>query len=103
MNTTRAMSLVSPLMLTLAACSTKPASHTAAAPAALSAAFNSACAGCHGDSAQGGFGPALASSKLSLADFTAIVRAGSGPMPAFGAADYSDEQLSSDFAFLTGK
>ena len=103
MKITPAIALVSPLMLALAACSTKQASHTADAPAALSVAFNGAFAGCHGDSGQGGFGPALAGSKLSLADFTATVRAGSGPMPAFGAADYTDAQLSTDYGFLTGK
>jgi mono/diheme cytochrome c family protein len=73
------------------------------APAA-SAAQNpwpqSPCAGCHGASAEGGIGPALAGGQLSLAGFQATVREGRGSMPAFSTAQLSDQALRALFDAL---
>jgi mono/diheme cytochrome c family protein len=44
--------------------------------------FQTQCAGCHGDRAEGGVGPALAGSGLDAATVTAVVRQGRGVMPA---------------------
>jgi len=43
----------------------------------------SACAACHGASAQGGIGPGLAGTTQPFADFQAVVRRGAMGMPAF--------------------
>jgi mono/diheme cytochrome c family protein len=44
--------------------------------------FRENCAGCHGDSGQGGVGPQLASSGVDAAQVTAAVQQGRGVMPA---------------------
>ena len=60
----------------------------------------SPCAGCHGASAEGGIGPALAGTSLSLAEFQAVVRQGPGSMPAYSAADLSDQAVQALFGAL---
>jgi mono/diheme cytochrome c family protein len=44
--------------------------------------FQENCAGCHGDSGQGGVGPQLAASGLDAAQVTSAVQQGRGVMPA---------------------
>ncbi len=44
--------------------------------------YERACAGCHGDSGQGGVGPALAGSGLTVTAVRAQVESGGGVMPA---------------------
>jgi len=44
--------------------------------------FQENCAGCHGDSGQGGVGPQLAGSGLDAAQVTSAVQQGRGVMPA---------------------
>ena len=44
--------------------------------------FQETCAGCHGDSGQGGVGPQLAGSGLGAAQVTSAVQQGRGVMPA---------------------
>lgn len=53
----------------------------------------SPCAGCHGVSAEGGIGPALAGTALGPAEFQAAVRQGPGSMPAYSAAELSDQDV----------
>ena len=51
------------------------------------------CSGCHGDQAQGDFGPKLAGTGLSLEQVRAAVRLGKGSMPALGEDRISDEDI----------
>ena len=44
--------------------------------------FEAECAGCHGDEAQGGVGPALADTGLDEATVATVVQQGRGVMPA---------------------
>ncbi len=53
------------------------------------------CVGCHGAAAMGGLGPPLAKTKITDAEFQAIVRKGKGMMPAFSADALSDSDLNS--------
>ena len=46
------------------------------------AIFQRECAGCHGEQAEGGVGPALAGSGLDAAEVAAVVQQGRGVMPA---------------------
>ena len=46
------------------------------------AIFQRECAGCHGEQAEGGVGPALAGSGLDAATVAAVVQQGRGVMPA---------------------
>lgn len=43
--------------------------------------YATTCAGCHGDDASGGIGPALAGNGLGLDEIAAIVATGRGAMP----------------------
>lgn len=64
------------------------------------AAFASNCASCHGEKAEGGFGPDLRGLHLPDAALTAIIAKGvSGKMPAFGAR-LSDEKIKSLVAYV---
>ena len=60
---------------------------TAATPTATGSAargegvYATTCAGCHGDDASGGVGPALSGSGLGVDEVAAIVAAGRGAMP----------------------
>ena len=60
-------------------------------PNALKAYKKSPCSGCHGDQGQGGYGPAIDTSKLSEAAFMKIVRKGVGNMPETASDELSDE------------
>ncbi len=51
------------------------------------------CQNCHGDDAEGGFGPKLAGTALDFDAALAIVRAGVGDMPAFAADKISDLEM----------
>ncbi len=61
-----------------------------AAAGAQRAYSDSACAPCHGDSGEGGVGPALAHTKLTYEKFLEFVRKGGASMPPFAAAEFSD-------------
>ena len=58
------------------------------------------CMGCHGDQAQGGFGPRLAGTGLSYEAVLLQVRSGGGGMPAFDSLRVSDEQVRHMHAWL---
>ncbi len=58
------------------------------------------CNGCHGDEAEGGMGPQLASTTKSFPEFLAVVRKPKGVMPAFNAATLSDAQVADLYAFV---
>ena len=58
------------------------------------------CNGCHGDEAEGGMGPQLASTAKSFPEFLAVVRKPKGVMPAFNAATLSDAQVADLYAFV---
>ena len=59
------------------------------------------CAGCHGQSAEGGFGPRLIGTGLSFDQVLARVRLGKGAMPAFSADDISDDAVGHLRAWLS--
>jgi len=54
---------------------------------------STACAGCHGANAHGGFGPPLAGTTLSYTKFLNLVRGGKGMMPATSPAELPDGEL----------
>lgn len=59
------------------------------------------CASCHGAAAEGGMGPALAGTRLSLAEVRRQVRAPSSRrMPAFDDTEMSEEQLAAIHDYL---
>ncbi len=61
------------------------------------------CSACHGSDAQGMMGPALAGTRLSLAEVRQQVRSPSSRrMPAFSVEELSDEDLADIFAYLNG-
>jgi mono/diheme cytochrome c family protein len=60
----------------------------------------SACAGCHGSSAQGGSGPSLAGTSRPFASFQATVRRGARGMPAFSQTQVSDQMLRAIYDWL---
>jgi mono/diheme cytochrome c family protein len=59
------------------------------------------CANCHGDSAQGDFGPRLAGTDSSYDQVLQTVRAGRGNMPAFSEEQITDQELAAIYAWLT--
>jgi mono/diheme cytochrome c family protein len=58
------------------------------------------CAGCHGENAGGGVGPALTGTALSLDAVTNKVRSGSGAMPAFDRSTLSNGELKQIYQWL---
>lgn len=61
------------------------------------------CFGCHGYQAEGGFGPRLAGTQLSLEELRTQMRelrSPQGRMPAFGPGRISDEEFAHIYAFL---
>ena len=60
----------------------------------------SACAGCHGASAQGGIGPSLAGTVQPFAQFQAVVRRGAMGMPATSESQMSDQTLRALYDWL---
>ncbi len=59
------------------------------------------CASCHGAAAEGGMGPVLAATRLSLNEVRRQVRAPSSRrMPAFDQDEMSDEQLEAIYAYV---
>jgi mono/diheme cytochrome c family protein len=58
------------------------------------------CSGCHGDEAEGGMGPQLASTAKSFPEFLSVVRKPKGVMPAFNAATLSDAQVADLYVFV---
>ena len=60
--------------------------------------YSRACAGCHGDTGEGGAGPKLAGSPISLAAAQAQIENGGGTMPA---QLVSGRQLADVLAYLS--
>ncbi len=60
------------------------------------------CFGCHGYQAEGGFGPPLAGTGLSLQELRAQVRKPRERMPAYAPERISDEELAYIYVFLQG-
>jgi mono/diheme cytochrome c family protein len=58
------------------------------------------CAGCHGAQAEGGIGPRLAGTALTLDEVLLQVRVGAAPMPAFAEEDVSDLEVQHIYAWL---
>lgn len=55
--------------------------------------FQSQCSVCHGERGEGGIGPKLIQTKLSLEKFAKIVRTGSGMMPSIPGTTLGDVEL----------
>ena len=84
-----------------AACGTSSSSSDGGSSnSALSAAFTTNCARCHGATGAGGSGINLQGYPRSKAAFESRVRTGGGSMPAFAATDYSDTDLMADYTHL---
>ncbi len=62
--------------------------------------FANGCAACHGDNGQGGIGPTIASTKMSLDDVIAQYRNPRGIMPPFDASRVSDAEVNDVYAWL---
>jgi mono/diheme cytochrome c family protein len=58
------------------------------------------CAGCHGENAQGDFGPKIAGTELSFEDVHKRVREGEAPMPPFSPEQVSDQDIRDIYAWL---
>jgi mono/diheme cytochrome c family protein len=58
------------------------------------------CSGCHGEMAQGGIGPTLAGTELSLETVLLWIRTGKDPMPAYTEEQVSDLQVRHLYAWL---
>jgi mono/diheme cytochrome c family protein len=92
------------LSLTLAACGGSSSSSdapTGDAAAGQTAFASVGCAGCHGESAEGGVGPKLAGFSGGWDKFQTTVRNGREEMPKFGTDMVSDQQLADVYAWLT--
>lgn len=61
------------------------------------------CAGCHRANGEGASGPKLAGTSKSYDQILNQVRKGGGPMPAFTAAQVSDQQVLDIVAWLKSK
>lgn len=61
---------------------------------------NMPCIECHGDQAQGDYGPKIAGTGLSYAAVLFQVRHGGGDMPAFSEREVSDQQVADVYAWL---
>jgi mono/diheme cytochrome c family protein len=58
------------------------------------------CSGCHGAQAEGGIGPRLAGTGLTLDEVLLQVRTGAAPMPAFSEGEISDLEVQHIYAWL---
>jgi nitrate reductase gamma subunit len=63
--------------------------------------YSKHCAACHGENGEGGFGPALAGTKLDKDQFKKIVRSGSGMMPAIFEGELNNEELDEIYSELS--
>jgi len=71
-----------------------------AEPGAGKAAFERICAGCHGAEGVGDVGPPLVPFTRSDRELSAIVREGTGQMPALSVRDISDEEVAAVAEYL---
>ena len=63
--------------------STSATTTTVPSDAAGDAIYAAMCAGCHGTAGEGGLGPSLQTSQMSLEDLTAVIANGAGTMPGY--------------------
>lgn len=105
-----AAATIAALMTSLAAgCSSSESSPVASSrdggtdPERLSLAFASNCARCHGTTATGQDPYPALPGTLTLAEFTATVRAGRKLMPSFTAKQITDADIASDYEWMTTK
>src|SRR4051812_16784823 len=100
---TKTMLAIACAAILTAACGSEDTATTArpkTQASSLSKSYENSCATCHGDEGQGsGDYPALPGATSESA-FIALVRAGSGTMPAFTTSQISDATLKSDYAWL---
>lgn len=66
------------------------------------ATYAANCASCHGTDGQGGVGPSLRASRLNEDAIRAVVREGAAGMPAYDAAELSNERLDALVKLLRG-
>lgn len=90
------------ISLTLAACggsttSNEPKGDAAAGQQAFATL---PCVGCHGENAEGGFGPKLAGFSEGWEKYQSAVRNGLDGMPKFGTDVVSDQQLADIYAWF---
>lgn len=64
---------------------------------------SSSCVGCHGQTAMGGLGPPLASTKLTYEQFIKTVRNGKSMMPAIPQTEVSDAEAQALFSEVKSK
>jgi mono/diheme cytochrome c family protein len=93
--------LIVVLSLVLVSCGGSSSTESTGDAAAGETAFAATCARCHGDTAQGDIGPALAGFGESWSRFQNTVRNGEEEMPAFSTDEVSDQQLADIYAWLT--
>jgi mono/diheme cytochrome c family protein len=76
---------------------------TTTLPSGIDAAFlyMDNCAACHGPNGEGGIGPALAGTSLSLAEVSTVISNGAGIMPGFSGS-LSSEEIEALSAFVLG-
>jgi mono/diheme cytochrome c family protein len=101
-----ALATVAALALGLAACSsstddTPTKTDAGGTSGGLSTAFSTQCSRCHGPTGLGAGRYPRLPGKPDADSFIAFVRAGKDEMPSFTAAQISDADLRSDFAFLS--
>lgn len=88
----------------LAACGSSSSKDDTPAPVAdaakLSTSFANNCASCHGATGGGGSGKNLHGYSKAATVYLSTVRSGTGSMPAFSAADYSDADANADVTYL---
>jgi mono/diheme cytochrome c family protein len=83
-----------------AGCGTESGGSSSSPTASVSDAFKANCARCHGETGSGGSGPSLRGYPQSKTNFQTKVRNGGGGMPAFSATDYTDDNITTDYAWL---
>jgi len=93
--------LLIPAFAALAAAQTPAPAGDQAAGKALWDGNITSCKNCHGNNAEGGYGPDLAGRKLTYAQFAKAVHQPWGVMPSF--PQFNDKQLGDMYAYLVNK
>jgi len=90
------------LLTRLQAPTEEPVGRPEAGKAFLAGTALSPCVACHGRDGEGGYGPDLAGTRLSFAQFRRAVRVPWGVMPAYTVPQVSDQQLADLRAYFQG-